>query len=293
MPHRVRKPRKLCETEIEDIHGIVALCNEHDKTTYAFDADDDIKKDSHINHFLLYDDDRLLSAINLFVPMKHEAETTAFTLPQFRRRGLFSRLFSEAKAEVARRGIYSFLLVCDRNSRCGKIVVERLKARYEFSEYSMRLHPERIPDADLNAALQIRGISKSDRSELIRINMASFNGRRDDTERFLSEILRSDKRVFYSVLYGQNIVGMIGVYRGEKQNYIHGFCIEEKYRNRGLGSQVLNYIAREYSTMEPEKDLELEVQVDNAGALSLYRKTGFEVVAAYDYSRLPISPDVH
>ena len=81
---------------------------------------------------------------------------------------------------------------------------------------------------------------------------------------------------------------MIGIYIEEKKYYIHGFCIDPKYRNRGLGRQTLNYIVKKSYNMKPEKEIIIEVQADNINALALYKKAGFQIITAYDYSRLPI-----
>jgi ribosomal protein S18 acetylase RimI-like enzyme len=54
-----------------------------------------------------------------------------------------------------------------------------------------------------------------------------------------------------------------------------------------LGSQVLNFIVKKFHDLDPEKGIELEVRVENIHALSLYEKIGFEILTAYDYSRLP------
>ncbi|GAH32296.1 unnamed protein product, partial [marine sediment metagenome] len=90
MQYQIKKPKKLTDTEITDINNIVSTCNKHDSLNYTFDQTDDFKKDSNINTFLLYDKNTLLSVITLFVPRKNEAEVAAFTLPEFRREGLFS-----------------------------------------------------------------------------------------------------------------------------------------------------------------------------------------------------------
>ena len=118
--------------------------------------------------------------------------------------------------------------------------------------------------------------------------LSGQNSTKEETETFMDEVFLSDKRIFHTVLYHKEIIGMIGIYIEEKKNYIHGFCIAPKYRNRGLGRQTLNYIVKKCNNMKPEKETVIEVQVDNINALSLYKKTGFQITTVYDYSRLPI-----
>jgi ribosomal protein S18 acetylase RimI-like enzyme len=290
MPYQIIKPNKLSDTEIRDINNLVSLCNQHDHLRYTFDPNDDFKKDSDINHFLLYDKDRLLSVVILFTPRK-EAEVSAFTHPEFRRKGLFSRLLNEARIELTRREIPDFLFLCDKNSKDGKTVVEHLKAVYEFSEYSMKLNPDKMSDLKMEAALHIRGIIVADKPALKEILKISFNEFKDEAEEYIDELFLSKKRIFHTVLFKDKIIGMIGVYPEGNKYYIHGFCIDPQYRAKGLGSQVLNFIVKKFHDLDPEKGIELEVRVENIHALSLYEKIGFQIMTAYDYSRLPVHKD--
>ncbi|NOY08330.1 MAG: GNAT family N-acetyltransferase [Spirochaetes bacterium] len=282
MQYQVKKPKKLTGTEIADIHNIISACNKHDSLSHTFDQTDDFKKDSDINTFLLYDKDTLLSVITLFVPRKIEAEAAAFTLPEFRRKGLFSKLLNEVTIELAGRGIPDLLFVCDKNSKDGRNVLNHINADYEYSEYSMKLNPQQLPDLEMDNGLQIREAIISDKPDLGKINMTSFNDSKN-------EVFSSDKRIFYTLLYHKKIIGMIGIYIEEKKYYIHGFCINPEYRNRGFGRQTLNYMVKKYYNMKPGKEIVLEVQIDNINALSLYKKAGFRIITAYDYLRLPIT----
>ena len=288
MQYQVKKPKILTDTEITDIHNIISTCSKHDSLNYTFDQSDDFKKDSDINTFLLYDKDTLLSVVTLFVPRKNEAEAAAFTLPEFRRKGLFSKLLNEVKIEITGRGISDLLFVCDKNSKDGKNVVNHINANYEYSEYFMELNHQKVPDLKVDTGLQIRETIPGDRSGLCKISMTSFNDSKEEAENFISEVFLSDKRIFHTVLYNKKIIGMIGIFIEGKKYSIHGFCIDPEHRNRGFGRQALNCIVKKYYNTKPEKEIVLEVQVDNINALSLYKKAGFRIVTAYDYSRLAV-----
>lgn len=236
MKYLIKKPKKLTDTEITDIHNIICTCNKHDSLNYTFDQTDDFKKDSEINTFLLYDKDTLLSVITLFVPRKNEAEVAAFTLPEFRRKGLFSKLLNEVKIELTGRGIPDLLFVCDKNSKDGKNVVNHINVNYEYSEYFMELNPRKVPYLKVDTGLQIRETILDDRSCLCEISMTSFNDSKEEAEKFINEVFLSDKRIFYTVLYNKRIIGMIGIYIEEKKLYLkfrliilmHFHCINKQ-----------------------------------------------------------------
>jgi ribosomal protein S18 acetylase RimI-like enzyme len=288
MPYQIIKPNKLSAIEIDDIHNLVSLCNQHDNLKFSFDPNDYFKKEADINHFLLYDADKLVSAVILFTP-RNEAEVSAFTHPEFRKKGLFSRLLNEATVELSRREIPNFLFVCDKNSKDGQKVVARLKAVYEYSEFAMKLNPEKIPNLTMDPSLQIRETEPADRSALIKIRRASFREWQDQTDESFAPFFLAENRVVHTLLYHQHIVGLIAVYDDGRKYYIHGFGIDPPYRAKGLGGQALHFIVKKLRNLDPQKDIELEVQTENMQALALYEKIGFEVLTAYDYSRLSIT----
>ncbi|RPI77323.1 MAG: GNAT family N-acetyltransferase [Desulfobacteraceae bacterium] len=284
MPYQIVKSNKLSDTQIRDINNLVSLCNRHDRLQYSFDPNDNFKKKADINHFLLYDADKLLSVVILFTP-RNEAEVSAFTHPEFRRKGLFSSLLSAAAAELSRRRIPDFLFVCDKSSQDGQKVVTHLKAVYEYSEFAMKLNPEKIPDLTMDPALQIRETKPADRPTLIKIRRASF---RDQTDESFMPFFLAENRVVHTLFYHHEIIGLIAVYDDGQKYYIHGFAIDPPYRGKGLGGQALHFIVKKFRNLDPRKDIELEVQTENIRALSLYEKIGFKVFTAYDYSRLPL-----
>ena len=49
--------------------------------------------------------------------------------------------------------------------------------------------------------------------------------------------------------------------------------IEEKYRGRGFGTQLFEFVFKEYSYA---KRFRLEFEENNAGAIALYKRLGFE-----------------
>ena len=177
MQYQIKKPTKLTDTEITDIHNIVSTCNKHDCLNYAFDPTDD---------------------------------------------------------------------------------------------------PQKIPDLKTDMGLQIRETTLTDKPDLSRINMSSFSDLKEEAENFINKVFLSDKRIFHTVLFHNKIIGMIGIYIEEEKYYIHGFCIDPKYRNRGLGRQTLSYIVKKCYNLKPAKEIVIEVQVDNTKALSLYKKQVFK-----------------
>jgi len=285
----IQKPAKITETQMENMKNLVEICNKHDGLNCSVDIDESFNEVGDVNCFLLYQDGRLISFISLFAPKSSEAELSAFTLPDFRRRGFFSRLLTEAKTEIQRRGIADILFVCDRTSKDGRKVTSGLGAVYEFSEYLMRYDPRNRPSAPPEPQCTIRASAPEDTGQLIALSLLSFDDSSEDAENYIKGIFSSDNRIQHVAVVDGKIAGMISTALEDGKSYIHGLCVLPEYRKKGIGGALLDYKAAESISSFPGNKIELEVMTENRGALSIYERAGFEVVACYDYSRIASS----
>ncbi len=276
------------ENENTDIQSLVELCNKFDKTHYSYFADTCFKEADDINTFLLYDKNKLISAISLFTPRSCEAEVLAYTHPDFRRQGLFTILLAEAAVEMKKRNIPDFLFVCDKKAVTSQMVMELIGAKYEYSEYSMSLDAKKFTPAENRPDVEIRPVQAADKSELARINSEAFHESIEESENFIEEFFTGGRRLFHTVLYNGKIAGMIGVYVEDVRYYIHGVCVDKSLRGKGIGRQALSFAVEKFSKVNPLMAINLDVHAENEGALGLYLNAGFEIVSALDYLRLPI-----
>jgi len=77
----------------------------------------------------------------------------------------------------------------------------------------------------------------------------------------------------YYVIYEKQILGWM--YSEIHNNYeiVYGFFIEEKYRNKHIGSELLS----RYLKLKLDKDIYLHVQINNLYAIKLYSNFGFSI----------------
>ncbi len=273
----------LTPEHIQDIYELYIVCNRHDRTAYTFDDEDDFREEGDINTFLLYEDDRLASSLTIFSPTKKEAEVTALTSPDKRKKGYFSSLLHRARKEIERRNIQSILFVCDAHSKDGTEVLSRIKARYEYSEFLMIYRQEGKRDFGKREEIRISPAETADKERLVEINRLAFDNGKDESREILEESYHSSKRVLYSIIFGNDVIGMIGVYDESARKYIYGFCIDSEHRGRGIGKYVLYETVKR---LENEgKEIVLEVQTDNRNALSAYEAVGFAIEAEFRYCR--------
>ena len=88
------------------------------------------------------------------------------------------------------------------------------------------------------------------------------------------EELKFDKNEeYYKIMNDNEMVGFIGIKNYDKELYLYRFFIDEKNRNKGIGTIALNKIID--MAREQNKDMTLEVIGDNI-ARDLYERLGFK-----------------
>ncbi len=73
-----------------------------------------------------------------------------------------------------------------------------------------------------------------------------------------------------------NIVGYILVLIKRKNAKLYSIGVDETHRGKKIAKKLLEFIFKELASLGFE-NLLLEVRVDNDGAISLYKKTGFKI----------------
>lgn len=73
-----------------------------------------------------------------------------------------------------------------------------------------------------------------------------------------------------------NIVGYVLVLIKRKSAKLYSIGVDETHRGKKIANELLESVFKELATLGFENIL-LEVRVDNYGAISLYKKRGFEI----------------
>ena len=103
------------------------------------------------------------------------------------------------------------------------------------------------------------------------------------------EELKFDKNEeYYKIMNNNEMVGFIGIKNYDKELYLYRFFIDEKNRNKGIGTIALNKIID--MAREQNKDMTLEVIGDNI-ARDLYERLGFKI--HYRRMVLKINDDIY
>ena len=87
------------------------------------------------------------------------------------------------------------------------------------------------------------------------------------------ELTFKENEEYYKIMFKNQMVGFIGIKNYPKELYLYRFYIDEKYRNKGIGTIALNQIID--MAKKQNKDMSLEVMGENI-ARDLYERLGFK-----------------
>ena len=194
--------------------------------------------------FAVFEIDGIIRSAAAFIPEGDNMyECYAFTEPAFRQKGFFTELLD--------------------------LAIETLPEDTAFLFYTNGTDP------DTQAALLALEAESVLAEHMMEISLNSY--RTVDTE--LSEnsltmtVSTIDETLTrqYSNPYGSVNISVFSSYY-----YLYGLEIKEEYRGKGYGNQLLNQVLQDLASYEP-LPLRLQVSGENIPAVSLYKKTGFQI----------------
>ncbi|MCD8224281.1 MAG: GNAT family N-acetyltransferase [Clostridiales bacterium] len=236
--------------------SLAAACRKSDSCSFSYPSDEE-----NTRHYFLLEGKTLLAALALvFFDENEPAECVAFTHPDHRRHGFFSRLLTHA-----RRDYPGILLLFSVNDSCAPAlaVLRHLDAKLQCRELSMeldfRMNPGMIPKIACTAkSLPDRYFLRSHKEK-------------DGTVRWKLYTIGQNPRSFCTFA-GSALTSPAG----DCSVCFHQVEIRPTLRGRGLGGTLLRLILTRLADTGTARIL-LHVSADNLPAVSLYKKTGFRV----------------
>lgn len=285
----IRLKQYISERDYKEISDLEKICCSQDKTNLKLDLDYRLntRRSSemglkHINEFLYYVDDILVAYLSISsYGGSNIGELNGMTHPDFRRKGIFKKLFELAIDECSKRKFDEILLLSDGNSKLGVGFINFTKAEYDFSEYRMK----KLNEIALKSAnsISLRKVGKLDEKEIARQN-AIFFGHSEEFECLLEE---DEKLNTYMVELKGMVIGKIKVDYNDNSAFICGFGILPDFRGKGYGKATLIEALRLINERNIH-DVELDVECKNNTALNLYKACGFKEQSVMNYYKYNI-----
>ncbi|MHA7966980.1 GNAT family N-acetyltransferase [Paenibacillus sp. CAU 1782] len=299
----IQKPWiKLKETidqeDYEVIHELQERCCHGDQTAlkleleYKLGAAQTVETKSGImpiNEFMYFDDRQLIGYIGLssFGGAESQIEVNGMVHPEYRRQGVFSRLFKLAAEEWNRRDAQSVLLLSERKSEAGQSFIRETGARYDHSEYEMVLNQEQFQLLHIETSgITLRKATNEDAHEIARQNGIYFGDEPESPDALIRPEEEETKGMtIYFAEKDNEIIGKVHVQQTSHVGGIYGLGVLPEHRRNGFGRIML--------TMAIQKLIEgnassiiLQVATENGNALDLYKSCGFIESSTMDYYEL-------
>lgn len=119
----------------------------------------------------------------------------------------------------------------------------------------------------------------SDESDNFPFNSDDFGMTPQNIENFISYLNSRENSVFYIAEIDGEIIGLGYLEGGRRSRTAHcsnlGLGVLAKYNNLGIGSIITNSLVSYASDGEHIAKIDLQVRMDNRGAIKMYKKCGF------------------
>lgn len=303
----------LPEEILPELRALADLCDKRDGIRLKLNWGMlERRPEGETNDFVWMEGGRAAGFLALYSFNTSEAEVGGMVHPDFRRRGIFGRLLEAAAEEARKRGIPKLLFVCPHDSAGARGFVDKIGARYSFSEYGMQLTEEALAEARKPSpadpghglpaghlqhtasgdpartrtlpAITLRRADSGDRELMIRLDVEGFNLPEEDSAAIVDMVLGNPESewAFIASEGGGETVGKINVYSRDDNAHFFGFTVLPEHRGCGYGRAILNEGIRSMAGLG-FKSMTLEVSCDNRNALSLYTSCGFRETYVNDY----------
>ncbi|MTI71788.1 MAG: GNAT family N-acetyltransferase [Firmicutes bacterium] len=266
----------LNEKNLKKIKDLEVLCNEHDdikmKLNWGFLK---VRPKNKVNDFLCFKDNNLVGYLGTHI-YDSVAETTGMVHPEYRRKGIFTKLMSIATDILIKKGIYKVLLISEDATLASKKYVKNINAKLVSTEYRMILKKYNFKKTKTD--LVVRKAKAIDAAKRARILSICFDMPIKDKENYIKELHDKNKE-FYVAELNNTVIGNLNVSFADNV-VIYGVGILPEYRNKGYGKE---FIKRVIDNFDNDKDIILEVNSKNNAAIKVYEKCGFNKTNTYNY----------
>ncbi|MBN2260069.1 MAG: GNAT family N-acetyltransferase [Clostridiales bacterium] len=292
--------------DIDDKHSIEELqniCILHDHAAFKLELDykfEDSKvsikenKMDNMNEWMYFNGNQLIGYMGImqFGDNHSPVEINGMVHPEFRKQGVFKKLYFLVRDELKRRKVKRILLLCDRKSIAGQAFMAWTNALYLFSEYEMHLDKMKFMEMEKqNQEITLRKASNADAKEVDRQDKIYFNRGNEDeisTENMMMPE-EEEKRgmTIYLAEKGNEIVGKVHIQFLSGIGGIYGLGIVPEYRGKGYGRAVIMGAINILIGMQAD-EIMLQVEARNEKALNLYKSCGFIETSTMDYFQINI-----
>ncbi|MEH7488509.1 GNAT family N-acetyltransferase [Priestia megaterium] len=265
---------------LEDIQKLQSICEqeEHIELKLNFDMLRS-RKQNEVNDFFHYEDNQLVGFIGLY-GFGNTVEICGMVAPSYRRKRIFSKLFSQALHICKKRGYTEILLNAPGDSVSGREFLKQIPCSFTFSEYQMKWTQKELEDDNPFVTLR-SSQSDTDMKMEIQVDVECFGMSLTEAAAYYEQTKTEEQQNHFIVEYNSQAVGKLRVSYDKSEVWIYGFGILPSYQKLGIGKAALKQVV--LKQLRLGYDIFLEVEAKNKRALQLYETCGFNSYHVQDY----------
>ena len=288
----------LTQKQLQEIADLTTFCHRHDGIELSYPVEEE-----HLTHFLGYlEDGRLAACLTLISYEETLAECCAFTHPEFRRQGFFSRLLDEAVSQYpdvdllfavsedcadaiktlaalgAEKDSDEHMMACDLNSW-------HMGQQAGISDGTIVSHPFCYCSRVAQTATDFADAShsKSAKSAATAVSYGIFSSENAYPCTVTPFSLNRTSETEYTLFRSGILCGTTSAEPVSQTTVcLHHVEVLPEFRNQGCGTAFLQLLLPDLAQKGFKKVI-LQVAGDNAPAIALYKKTGFSVTKTLSY----------
>ncbi|MEH7440331.1 GNAT family N-acetyltransferase [Neobacillus drentensis] len=274
----------LTQEELDSIKELQAVCEKaggfHLKLNYDMLEN---RLGQEKEDFFHYENDKLVGFVGSY-DFGNKVELCGMVHPNYRRRGIFTRLLEQGIDEAKRRNIKKILLNAPSSSLSAKNFLTAIPCTFYVAEYQMKWHNVELSE-DPSVTLRPSTTTEDFEAE-IQLEVSAFGFNEDEARRFNQQIRENSSDQNFIIEADGKTAGKIRVDEANGEAWIYGFAVFPELQGKGIGRKALTKVVK----TENQKGLSvfLEVEAKNAHALKLYESCGFRSYHSQDYYKYTI-----
>jgi ribosomal protein S18 acetylase RimI-like enzyme len=269
----------LTQKQLQEIKSLQEICEV--AGGFHLKLNDDMlanRSENRKDDFFHYEDGQLAGFLGCY-GFGSKVEICGMVHPDYRRKGIFTKLLAAGIEEAKKQGAEKILLNAPTGSDSAKGFLKNIPCEFYVAEYQMKWEPTELTE---DPSIIVRqSVSPEDFEAEIQLEVLCFGFKEEDAREFERELRDSRTEEMLIIEAEGKIAGKMRVSPTNGESWIYGFAVYPELQGRGIGRKALSKVVM----MEHEKgqSIFLEVEAKNAHALRLYESCGFRSYHSQDY----------
>jgi ribosomal protein S18 acetylase RimI-like enzyme len=272
----------LTKEELKNIKTLQEICEKEGNLQLKLNFDMlESRSENRKEDFFHYEDGNLVGFLGSYYFGK-KVEICGMVHPDYRRRGIFSKLLEEVLQEAKKREARTVLLNAPNESQSAKQFLRNIPCTLSMIEYQMKWQNTELFE---DQSITVRpSVSEEHKEAEIQLDVQCFGLNEKEARQYKKENKDLDTDLRLIIEVDGKIAGKMRISEINGEAWIFGFAVFPELQGKGIGRKALSKVVK----MEDEKGFSifLEVEAKNAHALRLYESCGFISYHSQDYYKL-------